>query len=370
MIRLLFIDDDPQAQKTLKMVLDGYHVISSYTGKQGLKLIREEDPDVVLLDINLPDEDGIKVLEKIADIPGPPPVIMLTAYSEIQLVVRAVKAGAYDYIVKPYEIKHLEGTIRQALQNQIPRSPGILRPGHCLDRITGESAAIGRVKELILRFGPSGAPILITGESGTGKELAARAIHEISNRSGAFVPLNCGAIPETLVESELFGSVRGAYTDAVTREGAFELANDGSLFLDEIGEISSHIQAKFLRVLEEKEICRLGSLDTVPLNVRVIAATNRNLKEEIRSDSFREDLYYRLGVLRIETPPLRERLDDLGILAALFLQEKKKKISSEALEKLSGHHWPGNVRELRNVMERAVLISDRELIQPCDVIFA
>jgi transcriptional regulator with PAS, ATPase and Fis domain len=226
-----------------------------------------------------------------------------------------------------------------------------------------------RIKDLILRYSPSGAPILIQGESGTGKELVARAVHEVSGRSGPLVPINCGAIPETLLESELFGSVRGAYTDAVNREGAFEQANHGSLFLDEIGEMPLSAQVKLLRVLEEKQVRRLGGRDAIALNVRILAATQRDLKNEMKSNRFREDLYYRLGVLRIGVPPLRERLPDLGMLSVHFLHKKRKKLAEEALAKLMAHDWPGNVRELRNVMERAALISEGKRIQPKDILF-
>jgi len=367
MVRLLFIDDDPKAQKILDMALPDYHVISAYTAEEGFRAVTDEDPDVVLLDIDLPDQDGIELLARLQAVPAPPPVIMVTGFSDTRLVVRAIKAGAYDYLVKPYETEHLTGTIRQALQSHIPALQSA--PGRGADRLVGESVPIRRVKSLIHRFGPSGAPILVHGESGTGKELVARAIHEVSGRPGPFVPINCGAIPETLFESELFGSVRGAYTDALTREGAFELANRGSLFLDEIGEMPFPAQVKLLRVLEEKRVRRLGSAETVRLNVRVIAATQRDLKRQIRRNAFREDLFYRLGVLHIEIPPLRERRDDIGLLSSCFLQESGKRLGGGALEKLTAHGWPGNVRELRNVMERAALLADDRLIAAPGIVF-
>ena len=366
MARLLFIDDDPQAHKTLRMVLDEHSLLSAYTAEQGFGLVTEEDPDAVLLDIDLPDQDGIQLLSRIQDIPSPPPVIMLTAYSDIPLIVQSIKAGAYDYVPKPYTMEILKGTIRQALQSHIPSFPS--KSGKGVDRLIGESPPMCHVKDLILRFAPSGAPVLIQGESGTGKELVAKAIHEISGRSGPLIPVNCGAIPDTLVESELFGSVRGAYTDAMDREGAFEMANRGSLFLDEIGDMPLSAQVKLLRVLEEKQVRRLGSRDAVPLNVRVLAATQRNLRKEMMGNRFREDLYYRLGVLRIGVPPLRERLSDLGMLSAHLLQGKRKKLVNESLEKLMAHTWPGNVRELKNVIERAVLISEGKRILPKDIV--
>jgi len=374
MSRLLFIDDDPQAQDTLKMVLaDSYQVTSAFTGEEGIEIVRDENPDVVLLDINLPDIDGLEVLEQIMAIPAPPPVVMLTQYSDVKLIVAAIKLGAFDYIVKPFKLPELQGTLRQAiLSRQIsgvrPPSPSVYPE---LDDMVGESAATKRVKELILRYGASGSPVLVLGESGTGKELAARALHRVSSRTGSFVPVNCGAIPDNLVESELFGTERGAFTDARTRQGAFELAEGGSLFLDEIGEMPNSAQVKLLRVLEEKSLTRLGGTETIPLNVRVIAATHRNLKEEIKSRSFREDLYYRLGVLPIEIPPLRERKDDIPLLSVSLLnetQDRGKSLTSEAMERLMDYEWPGNIRELKNVIERACLLSDEDQIKPRHIV--
>jgi two-component system response regulator AtoC len=374
MTRLLFIDDDPKAQQTLSMVLsDTYDVISCFTGEQGIEFVREEDPDLVLLDINLPDVDGLEVLKRITAIPAPPPVVMLTIYSDIKLIVAAIKQGAFDYIVKPFNLKELQGTLRQAL---LARQVSGMRPriaASCpeLDEIVGESAATRRFKELILRYGASGSPVLLLGESGTGKELAARAIHRVSSRNGSFLPVNCGAIPDNLVESELFGTEKGAYTDARKRPGAFELAEGGSIFLDEIGEMPYAAQAKLLRVLEEKAITRLGGTETIPLNVRVIAATHRNLRDEIKSKSFREDLYYRLGVLFIELPPLRERKEDIPVISTFLLEQTeggRKRLTAEALKRLLNHDWPGNIRELRNVIERATLLSDDESIQPKDIV--
>ena len=374
MTRLLFIDDDPKAQDTLKMVLaDDYQVISAFTGEQGIEIVREENPDVVLLDINLPDLDGLEVLEQIMAIPAPPPVVMLTVYPDVNLIVAAIKLGAFDYIVKPFNLKKLHGTLRQAILTR--QISGVRPPSTSvypeLDDIVGESAATKRVKELILRYGASGSPVLVLGESGTGKELAARALHRVSSRTGSFVPVNCGAIPDNLVESELFGTEKGAFTDARNRQGAFELAEGGSLFLDEIGEMPNAAQVKLLRVLEEKSITRLGGTETIPLNVRVIAATHRNLKEEIKSRSFREDLYYRLGVLLIEMPPLRERKEDIPLLLVSLLNETeddRKSLTNEAMERLMDYEWPGNVRELKNVIERARLLSDDEQIKPRDIV--
>jgi len=384
MIRLLFIDDDPQAQRTLKLVLDGEcEVSSAFTGRQGIQRVREQDPDVVLLDIALPDLNGLEVLKRIVALPAAPPVVMLTMRSDVELIVSAVKLGAYHYVVKPYNVKTLTAIIRQAAlsgvrirtvdadrgEQQIPE----------LSRLVGESPAIRRVRDLVLRFGRAGSPVLLLGESGTGKELAARAIHAISERDGQLVPLNCAALPETLAESELFGTTRGAYTDAVDRSGAFERADSGSLFLDEIGEMAPGSQAKLLRALEDGEVSRLGASRPSAVDVRVIAASRRNLRDDPR---FREDLYYRLEVLKIPMPPLRERREDIPLLAVSFLEERRRKdqssrgrrtrractFSDGALSRLVEHCWPGNVRQLRNVVERAAVMADGERIEARDIL--
>lgn len=377
MTRILFIDDDPQAHKTLKMVLSGKStLLSAYTGTQGLEMILREGPDVVHLDINLPDKNGLEVLRDIRSRPPAPPVIMLTAVEQTETVVEAVKAGAYDYIVKPFTLKKLSAAIRQSLSvNTFSETP---LPGgnHVseIDAIIGESPAIRQVKELICRFSPSVSPILILGESGTGKELVARAIHAVSGRRGRFVAVNSGAIPENLVETELFGCVRGAYTDATNRPGAFELAEGGTLFLDEIGEMPSSAQVKLLRVLEEKEVSRIGSAESIPLDVRVVAATHRDPED---NTAIRRDLYYRLGVLAIGIPPLRERREDIPILVKYFLREitedgsskRKAEMTEEARKALLEHSWMGNIRELRNVLERAVLLSKGTSVDRCDIVF-
>ncbi len=375
MIRLLFIDDDAQAQKTLKMVFaDNYQVISAFTAKQGLSLLEEREPDLVLLDINLPDKDGLKVLEEIVAMPAPPPVVMLTVYPDIQFVKQAIQTGAYDYIVKPYELKQLEGTIRRALQNINTRKNFISDSTHeVLDCLIGEGRAVQALKEILLRYGPADSAVLIQGESGTGKELVARALHRLSPRHDfPFIPLNCGAIPESLLETELFGSERGAYTDAVTRPGVFERANNGTIFLDEIGEMPFQAQVKLLRVLESKELCRVGGNQQISLNLRIFSATNKDLKRELQEGRFREDLYYRISVLPISIPPLRERPEDVPILAAYFLKNLPGNVQclgDEAARKLMSHTWPGNVRELKNVIERAILLAEGREIQSRDIIF-
>ena len=369
MIRILFIDDDPQAQKTLSTVLQEQYVFTSaLNAAEGLDLLNKTDPDVVLLDINLPDRSGLDLLDDILQRPLAPPVIMLTAYGKVEFVKRAIQAGAYDYILKPYTLDHLEGTIRRAVENialrraydQSGRNAACADP-QAMDRLVGESRALRELKTLIGRFAGGDSPVLIQGESGTGKELAAEAIHRLSpRRQGPFHAINCGAIPETLVEAELFGSEKGAYTDATTRAGSFERADGGTIFLDEIGELPPRAQITLLRVIEFKRIHRVGGTRSIPLNIRILSASNRDLKKEVKAGRFREDLYYRVNVLFLDIPPLRSRDGDISLLSAHFLKAKNAdlRLHPQAVEKLLSHSWPGNVRELRNVIERAAALSE------------
>ena len=375
MIRILFIDDDPLAHKTLKMILPPeYSVVSTLTGREGIRTTSEESVDIVLLDINLPDVDGIYVLQEIVSLPACPPVIMLTALSDISLVVKAMQCGAYDYIVKPYDLKQLEGTLRRTVQN-LPKRHHFLPDSHhtFLDKIVGESRPIRAVKELLVRYAASDSPVFVSGESGTGKELVAWAVHALSKRIDfPFVPVNCGAVPETLLESELFGHEKGAYTDAVNKAGFFEQSDKGTIFLDEIAELSPSAQVKLLRVIEAKELTRVGGTRPIPLNIRIVSATNKHLRDEIRTGRFREDLFYRIGVLLIKTPALRHRKEDIPILAAHYLHNELKSnstIARDALGKLQSHNWPGNIRELRNVLERATLLSGDRMIRAKDITF-
>ena len=297
MVKVLFVDDDPQAQKTLAVVLpEQYALISAYTARQGLEAASRESPDLILLDINLPDMDGIAALHELAARPAAPPILMLTAMSRPSLVKEAILGGACDYVVKPYDLEELLGTMRTALAGSDARRAAASAIGETLlGGLIGESAAVREVKELILRYAPSDSPVLILGETGTGKELVARSIHEASRRKGGpCIALNCGALPETLLETELFGSEKGAFTDAVARPGSFEQANGGTLFLDEIGEMSPQAQTRLLRVIEQKQLTRLGGTRVVPLDVRVISATNRELRPRAGPAGFRMDLFYRL----------------------------------------------------------------------------
>ena len=375
MVKVLFVDDDPQAHKTLAHVLpEQYTLLSAYTARQGIDAAAREAPDVVLLDINLPDMDGIAALRHVAARPAAPPAVMLTAMSEPRLVKEAILAGACDYIVKPYDLKELLGTLRTAVAGADARRAAAAGVGQdLLDQLIGESAGMREVKMLILRYAPSDSPVLILGESGTGKELVALAIHETSRRRGAScVAINCGALPETLLESELFGAEKGAFTDAVSRAGSFEQANGGTLFLDEIGEMSPTAQTRLLRVIEQKELIRVGGSRAIPLDVRVVSATHRELTAHRDNRGFRADLFYRLSVLPIRVPPLRDRSEDIPMLAAHFLSLLGKKgtgMSDEAREKLCAHRWPGNIRELRNVMERAALAAEGTAIAARHVSF-
>jgi DNA-binding NtrC family response regulator len=375
MVKVLFIDDDPRAHETLDLVLpDLYTLASAYAAGQGIEAATRDPPDVVLLDINLPDMDGIAALRRIVALPDAPPVVMLTGLTEPRVVKEAILAGACDYIVKPYELKELLGTLRTAVAGSDQR-----RAARCagsegmMDGLIGESAGMREAKGLILRYAPSDSPVLITGESGTGKEMAARLIHAASRRRpGPFVAVNCGALPESLIETELFGAEKGAFTDAVPRSGSFERASGGTLFLDEIGEMPAAAQTRLLRIIEEKELTRVGGTRVVPVDVRVVSATNRDLKSETATGGFRADLFYRLGVLPIHMPPLREHPADIPLLAAHFMAQRKGKrlkLSSGAELRLLSHPWPGNIRELRNVLERAALAATGSVIQTRDLSF-
>jgi DNA-binding NtrC family response regulator len=375
MVKVLFVDDDPQAHKTLAHVLpEQYTLLSAYTARQGIDAAAREAPDVVLLDINLPDMDGIAALRHVAARPAAPPAVMLTAMSEPRLVKEAILAGACDYIVKPYDLKELLGTLRTAVAGADARRAAASGVGQdLLGQLIGESAGMREVKMLILRYAPSDSPVLILGESGTGKELVARSIHETSRRrGGSCIAINCGALPETLLESELFGAEKGAFTDAVSRAGSFEQANGGTLFLDEIGDMSPAAQTRLLRVIEQKELIRVGGSRAIPLDVRVVSATHRELSAHHDNRRFRADLFYRLSVLPIRVPPLRDRSEDIPVLAAHFLSllgNRGTGMSAEAREKLCAHRWPGNIRELRNVMERAALAAEGNAIAARHVSF-
>lgn len=373
MVRILFIDDDPKIHAVLEMALPGEcAVIPAMSGGEGIRLVEEEDPDLVLLDIGLPDMDGMEVLRQILALPSPPPVIMVTARGETETVVEAIKAGAHDYIVKPITREKVYSIVHTAVRVHLTDDPPADESSVC--HMIGSSPAMRNVKRLVALYATSHSPVLIVGETGTGKELVAQTIHALSARHGeVYIPINCGAIPETLLETELFGAERGAFTDATTRPGVFERAHRGTLFLDEIGEMPVQQQVKLLRVIEERAFTRVGGIRRIESDVRFIAATNRALSGEVDGGRFRRDLYYRINTLPLSVPPLRSRRADIPELARAFVKagagDRPASLTSTALEKLMGYRWPGNIRELRNVIERAQLFARGGRIEARHIVF-
>ncbi len=366
---ILIIDDEESVRKSLADVMrdEGYDVVTASSGREGLDLLNETHPDLALLDIAMPDMDGIEVLRGFREIRPDMPVIMVTGHGTIETAVKTTKMGAYDFIVKPPELQHLTLVVKHGIDESRLRQENETLKKSIARRydMIGESEKIKALKHQIELAGPTKGWVLIHGESGTGKELVARAVHRTSRRSsGPFVEVNCAAIPHELIESELFGHEKGSFTGATgMKRGKFELADNGTIFLDEIGDMSLATQAKVLRVLEGQEFQRVGGTKTLKSDVRVIAASNKNLAEEIKQGAFREDLYYRLNVIPLEVPPLRERPDDIPRLVRHFLREfsadygqKPKAIEEEALALFVRHTWPGNVRELRNIIERLIIM--------------
>ncbi len=378
--RILVVDDEEPIRKTLRMALEyeGFDVFEASSGQEALALLEREPADLVFLDIKMPGMDGLEVLEKIAEKPGAPPVIMVSGHGNIQTAVTATKLGAFDFIEKPLETERVLLAVRNALdRRELQEEVGRLRRKvEKRYQMVGSSTALERVREAIERSAPTNATVLITGESGTGKELVARAIHATSQRArGPFVQVNCAAIPEDLIESELFGHEKGSFTGATAKQiGKFEQAHRGTIFLDEVGDMSARTQAKVLRVLQEGEVERVGSPSTIKVDVRVIAATNKDLKEEIEAGNFREDLFFRLSVIPIHTPALRERREDVEPLIAHFVQTfasednlRPRSFTAEAREKLAASAWKGNVRELRNTIERLLIMAPGETIGAADL---
>ncbi|UCE03975.1 MAG: sigma-54-dependent Fis family transcriptional regulator [Candidatus Latescibacterota bacterium] len=378
--RILIVDDEESIRSSLQRLLEykGYETLSAEDGPRALQLLAEEPVDVVLLDIKMPRMDGIEVLQRIRETYADLSVVMISAHGTIETAVECTKHGAFDFLEKPWDQDRLLLTIRNAItQRQLVREKLELQrthPGH--DEMIGKSAALQDIRDTIERVAQTDARLLIVGENGTGKELVARAVHDKSRRAGmTFVEVNCAAIPEELIESELFGHVKGSFTGAIAnRTGKFEQADAGTLFLDEIGDMSLAAQAKVLRVLQEGKLEKVGGNETRLVDVRVIAATNKDLLEEARRGQFREDLYYRLNVVPIHVPPLRERRDDIPLLVDYFLErvaeslgQRPKAIAPDAREILRRQDWPGNVRELRNVVERMVILSRGGQIEPHEV---
>ena len=380
MKRILVVDDEKSIRDSLKLILEyeKYAVESAKDGTEALSLIEKDPVDLVLLDIKMPGMDGIEVLQEIKRRDLQQVVVIISGHGTISTAVEATKLGAFDFLEKPLDRDRLLLTIRNGLAQKRLTDENI----HLRKRISGTnqilggSNAIQQILGTIQKVGPTQARILITGENGTGKELVARAIHERSTRKdGSFIEVNCAAIPEELIESELFGHEKGAFTGAIDRRiGKFELADGGTLFLDEVGDMSLSAQAKVLRVLEENQLQRIGGSETIRIDVRVLAATNKDLLEETRQKRFREDLYYRLNVVPISLPSLRERPEDIPILVDHFLREAcaqnnvpHKQIAPGALTMLQNYHWPGNIRELRNGIERMVILCSGETILEADV---
>jgi len=378
--RVVVIDDEVNAAQALETLLreDGYEVERANDARSGLQLVEKNAPDVVLTDLRMPGMNGLELLAKVKEIHPETMVIMMTAYGTVKTAVEAMKRGAEDYLSKPIDVEELEVVIQKALDRKVLLEEARslrerLEQKYRFDNLVGESPEMLAVFKTIRQVAPSSASVLLLGESGTGKELFAQALHQNSpRRHKPFVKVACAALPETLLESELFGHEKGAFTGAVyTRAGRFEAADGGTLFLDEIGDISPTVQVKLLRFLEEREFERVGGNRTFKVDVRIVAATHRDLKKMLDDGSFREDLYYRLNVIEIHIPPLRGRPGDISLLAHHFLRKyaeangkEIKGIPDEVLALLLGHAWPGNVRELENAMERAVVLVSGPTLAP------
>lgn len=374
MADILIIDDEKAIRKTLTEILsfEGYKLDEASDGEEGLKKFKEKTFDLVLCDIKMPKLDGIEFLQKASEVNPDIPIIMISGHGNIETAVEAVKKGAYDYISKPPDLNRLLITIRNAMERTslVTETKVLKRKVSRVQEMIGGSAPMQKIKDTIDKVAPTDARILITGENGVGKELVARWVHEKSNRnSGPLVEVNCAAIPTELIESELFGHEKGSFTSAIKqRIGKFEQANGGTLFLDEIGDMSLSAQAKVLRALQEGKITRVGADKDINVDVRVIAATNKDLLKEVDAKNFRLDLYHRLSVILIHVPSLNERRDDIPVLVDQFLEDicadygiVKKGIDEDALKLLQEYDWTGNIRELRNVVERLVILSSKNI---------
>lgn len=380
--KLLIVDDEEDVIYSFRRLLadEDYELLSAHSGEEGVQLFREKRPDLVLMDVRMAGIGGLQALQSIRKIDPKALVIIMTAFSSTGAAIEAMKAGAYDYVLKPFDVDKIKRLLRDAMRSSesmksvVSYQPLLSREDH-QQGIIGKSDAMQAVYKEIGRVAARNLPVLITGETGTGKELVARAIYHHSDRHDKrFIAVNCGAIPEALLESELFGHERGAFTGAHARKiGKFEVADGGTIFLDEIGELPLSIQAKLLRALQEKEIERLGGTSPIKVDVRIIAATNRNLPDMIRRKEFREDLYYRLNVVTIELPPLSQRAEDIPLLAEYFVERfsaeygGKFTISKKAIDRLMHHSWPGNVRELENVIKNSLVRAKGQTLLASDI---
>jgi nitrogen regulation protein NR(I) len=377
--QVLIVDDEPNLRKILSAQLsrDGYDALTAEDGEQGLHLLREHHIDLIITDLKMPKVDGMTLLKRALEIEPELPVVLITAHGTIDTAVEALKRGAFDFVTKPFDKDEVRQIVAKALKTRELRGADATgAPSGARFGIIGTSQGIAELYSILERVADTPTTALITGESGTGKELVARALHEHSSRKDKpFIKVNCAAIPKELIESELFGYERGAFTGAVaSKPGRFELANGGTLFLDEIGEIPIEMQVKLLRALQESEFERVGGIKTIRVDVRLVAATNRDLKKLIAAGSFREDLFYRLNVVPFRLPPLRERTGDIPLLAEHFLakfnERLRKKVDAldpDATEVLAQYPWPGNIRELENVIERAVLFCDESKLRAKDL---
>jgi DNA-binding NtrC family response regulator len=379
--KVLIIDDEKLLRWSLQQNLgkEGFNVLTAETGAQGIEIFLEEQPDITLLDIHLPDMSGIDVLEKIKKDSKDASIIMITAFGDVQTAVKTIKLGAYDFVEKPFNMDKLKIVISKALETvslrkEVFQFRSRLSKRYGFNSIIGKSSQMLKIMELVKKIAESDATtIFLQGESGTGKDLIANVIHFESSRSDKpFMDINCTALPETLIETELFGHEKGAFTDAKhMKKGLFELADQGTIFLDEIGDMKGSTQAKLLKVIENKTFKRIGGVKDITVDIRVIASSNKNIAEEVRQGNFREDLYYRLQVIPITLPPLRDRTEDILVLTKFFINDfnrefKKnvKGISKESEKFFLNYHWPGNVRELRNVIERAMILENEEYMIP------
>jgi two-component system, NtrC family, nitrogen regulation response regulator NtrX len=378
--RVLVIDDEAAIRDSLRMTLEyeGYEFAGAATGQEGLALVERETPDLVVLDVKMPGMDGLEVLDRLRSMGETVPVLVISGHGTISTAVEAVKKGAFDFIEKPFSSEKVLVSLRNALDSRRLRDENrsLKKAIEVRHQMIGESAALKHVMDAVARAAPTNATVLIHGESGVGKELVARTIHRNSLRGRErFVQVNCAAIPEELIESELFGHEKGSFTGATEKQvGKFEQADRGTIFLDEVGDMSAKTQAKVLRVLQEGEVERLGSARTNKVDVRVIAATNKNLEEEIEKGRFREDLYFRLAVIPIQVPPLKDRPEDIPLLVRHYLDYfarennlRSKRISQSALEALQRYRWKGNIRELRNTVERLMIMTAGETIEFSDL---
>jgi len=378
MENILIVDDEKSILDLLSVVFkkEGYGVKIASSGVQAREILEKENVDLVITDIKMPQTSGMDVLKFTKGLNPETPVILITAYGSIKQAIDALKAGALDYVVKPFDVEELKILVARGLEKLRLKQENILlkrdlKDRYAFEKMVGKSRTMQEVYSLIEKVATTDSTVLITGESGTGKEMAARAVHSLSpRRDNPFVSINCAALPENLLESELFGHAKGSFTGAVSeKKGMFEAATRGTLFLDEVGEMSPWTQVKLLRAIQERLVRRVGGNDEIPIDVRIIAATNQDLKKRIEEGKFREELFYRLNVISFEMPPLRKRTEDIPLLIAHFLEKyctklgkPLKRMTPDVFGLLEAYHWPGNIRELENVVERVVAIEDRETI--------